>query len=242
VHRVKRVEEAVTLLYDLVMTARNNMLLVLRPEEWDRLVERGVLSASKSNSSLNSDNSAASARFPPAARRKEILAGAPRPDLAGVPLKAAGAGYRKGAGQKGRPGASKDDSLHIITDIPENDPDYAAASDSDEDSVSESEDGGRVSAGNDGRASAKPAAEGPAPPQEPATTTTTTAAKSKPGGRNSIRVPPSRAPPTRAPPPLPAKAAPALVSKTPPPGSKPSFPRVPPRGHRLVPVSAGKKV
>lgn len=218
-YRLKRVEEAVTLLYDLIMVARNNLLNIISTEEYDQLVEKGLLKSS-SSSSLASDLSGCSRSHSPTPgfcfiRRKEIssggsvgslaidsthlTAGTPRPNQPGIPgMKTVQYGRSSHSGK--RKSQLGHQALHIITDIPEHEK-RAVSSGSDEESLPE--------VGQDHSSKVSTCPDAPL----------SSVRGKKNMGRN-FNVPPT-----------PKKNS---VSKAPPPGTKPSFQKPTSNGRKLV--------
>ena len=212
-------EEAVTLLYDLIMVARNNLLNIISTEEYDQLVEKGLLKSS-SSSSLASDRSSSSRSHSPTpgfphTRRKEIVsggssgvrsmesshltAGTPRPNQPGIPgLKTVQ--YGRSHSTSKRKSQIGKQALHIITDIPEHEK-PAVSSGSDEDLASDTDH------------------EPPSKFSFPETPLSSARGKNNAGKNFSV-------------PPTPKKHT--VVSKAPPPGTKPSHQKPPSKGRKLV--------
>lgn len=214
-YRIKRMEEAVTFIYDLVMLARNNLISIMKPEEYAEFARSGMF-RSDSNSSVSSDISSGSNQSPSSrsmSRRREVYSG----NSNGKPFEGessrshhSGPGQKHGRGNHGQKRSSKVISpipisdLHHISDIPE---DGNPATSSDSDDGSDNSHDKRVPN------SSLPIVKG----------------RNQNDGRTSFIGAP-----------LPSKQGPvdSLASKTPPPGNKSSFDKPMHRGRKVVPATS----
>lgn len=223
------------------MTARNNLLLILKPEEYDQLVEQGLL-RSYSASSISSDISIGSNSGPVPSRmqftrRKEVYssgvgsgssrvlessshlsAGAHRPNQPGLPaLRTAKHGLTAETSKSGRITPVSKGDFNIITNIPEGERYLHSDSEEDEDESLSSYSSGVNLATSKAHI-------------VPEVLSSSKQIIHRGGARGSfIKIPPESS--TR-----PKGVAPGLVSKTPPQSTRPSFQKPQSRGHRLVPA------